>query len=178
MPQATKEPTELTSPVPDDCPLVLKNVRVSESLSQETTAYTASLWWKGKRVADASNHGTGGSDLYHFTDRAVEQEVAEYARQHVAFPTEPIDQLVGVLLDERDLAKHTKAFVKRGCRFVAVAFKGHYDLPSHDGSERVTGYSQEFVIGTGSRAAFMAEAVKDEVQAFRVLHDTTTAEGN
>ena len=165
---------ELTNPIPADCPLALKNVRVSESLSEETTAYTASLWWKGKRVADASNHGTGGSDLYHFIDRAVEQEVAEYARQHVEFASEPIDQLVGMLLNEHDLAKHRKAFVKRGCRFVAVAFKGHYDYPSHDGTERVTGYSQESVIGTPSRAAFMAAAVKDQAQAFRVLHDATT----
>lgn len=166
--------TELASPIPADCPLVLKNVHVMASLSQETTAYTATLWWKGKRVADASNHGHGGSDLYHFANREVEQEVAEYARQHVEFASEPIDQLVGMLLTEREYAKTVKSFVRKGCQFVAVAFKGHYNYPSHDGSERVMGYSEEFLMGMHTREGFMQVVAKEKVEAFRVLYEAVS----
>jgi hypothetical protein len=46
----------------------LKNLKVAASLSEETTAYTATIYIDGARAFDASNRGHGGCDLY----RAVE----------------------------------------------------------------------------------------------------------
>lgn len=42
----------------------LRKIKISESLSEETTAYTAEIWVDGVLSFYASNHGTGGSDLY------------------------------------------------------------------------------------------------------------------
>jgi len=42
----------------------LKNIKVLESLSEETNCYTADLWVDGVKTASASNHGHGGCDDY------------------------------------------------------------------------------------------------------------------
>lgn len=42
--------------------LELKNVKVLASLSEETPAYTATLYVDGKKLCDVSNHGHGGGD--------------------------------------------------------------------------------------------------------------------
>jgi hypothetical protein len=43
----------------------VRNLKHSPSLSEETNAYTATIYVDGKRAIDASNHGTGGADRYH-----------------------------------------------------------------------------------------------------------------
>ena len=42
----------------------LKNFKPSASLSEETTAYTATIWVDGKRAFTAKNGGYGGPDFY------------------------------------------------------------------------------------------------------------------
>lgn len=44
--------------------ITLKSLKIAASLSQETTAYTATILVDGKPAFAASNHGTGGSDFY------------------------------------------------------------------------------------------------------------------
>src|SRR5829696_3496700 len=43
----------------------LRNVKIARSLSEETTAYTATIYVDGKPAFHASNHGHGGADMYH-----------------------------------------------------------------------------------------------------------------
>ena len=43
----------------------LKNIKVLESLSEETHCFTAVLYVDGKKFADVSNHGHGGNDDVH-----------------------------------------------------------------------------------------------------------------
>lgn len=45
--------------------ITITNLKHSESLSEETNAYTAIVLVDGMRAFDASNHGTGGPDMYH-----------------------------------------------------------------------------------------------------------------
>ena len=40
----------------------VKKIKLSKSLSEETPAYTASVFINDKHFADVSNHGTGGCD--------------------------------------------------------------------------------------------------------------------
>lgn len=44
--------------------LELKNIKVSPSLSEETHAYTASLYVDGKRIGQVKNHGQGSEDQF------------------------------------------------------------------------------------------------------------------
>ena len=43
----------------------LKNVKISESLSEETTAFTADIFVNGKKAGYARNDGRGGCTEYH-----------------------------------------------------------------------------------------------------------------
>jgi len=47
----------------------LKNVKVYVGMSQETTAFTASLYIDGKKAADVRNEGRGGDNWPSFADR-------------------------------------------------------------------------------------------------------------
>jgi hypothetical protein len=55
----------------------VRNLKHSPSLSEETNAYTATIYVDGKRAIDASNHGTGGPDMYRpiapFTYKDIER---------------------------------------------------------------------------------------------------------
>jgi hypothetical protein len=50
----------------------LKNVKVSHHMSEETTAFTATLYINGKRAAYVKNTGQGGDNWPRFIDRNVE----------------------------------------------------------------------------------------------------------
>ena len=43
----------------------LKNLKIAAHLSEETTAYSATIHVDGKRAFDARNDGHGGADRYH-----------------------------------------------------------------------------------------------------------------
>lgn len=45
--------------------LELRSIKHLKSLSEETLAYTATVWRDGKRFCHVSNHGQGGSDSQH-----------------------------------------------------------------------------------------------------------------
>lgn len=65
----------------------IKNLKVARSLSEETHAYTATIYVDGKPAFHASNHGTGGCDSYHpiapFTYDDVKQ-IDEYLKANYA----------------------------------------------------------------------------------------------
>ena len=45
--------------------LQLKNVKILESLSEETLCYSATVYVDGARTVEVSNHGHGGPDMQH-----------------------------------------------------------------------------------------------------------------
>lgn len=59
----------------------LKNIKVSETLSEETTAFTATLYVDGKRVGSCDNHGQGGPTDYR-ADGADNEVVLEKAEKY------------------------------------------------------------------------------------------------
>lgn len=48
--------------------LELKNIKVHEDMSEETTCFSATLYANGKKVATCKNDGRGGSTYVHFID--------------------------------------------------------------------------------------------------------------
>lgn len=59
-------------------------------MSEETTAYNAELWCDGRKVADLSNDGKGGSDREYWTDHG--RTVREAIEAHLA-AMPPVDVL-------------------------------------------------------------------------------------
>lgn len=54
----------------------IRNLKIARSLSEETTAYTADIYVDGVKSFAASNHGTGGCDMYHRYPTAKVDEAA------------------------------------------------------------------------------------------------------
>jgi hypothetical protein len=56
----------------------LRKLRIAKGLSQETTAYSAEIWIDGERAFLASNHGTGGCDLFVPVGRYSVQDIDDW----------------------------------------------------------------------------------------------------
>lgn len=60
--------------------ITLKNLKINDRLSDETTCFSATVVLDGKPIGTASNRGCGGCDEYHWTDREAGKRLEEYAR--------------------------------------------------------------------------------------------------
>ena len=56
----------------------MKNIKICEFASEETTCFQASLWIDGRKAADVSNGGTGGGNSYYFDDHDLERRFNEH----------------------------------------------------------------------------------------------------
>lgn len=59
--------------------ITLKNLKIAKFLSQETTAFSATVYVDGKRVGTASNSGHGASNFYRFDDPKLEAKLEAWA---------------------------------------------------------------------------------------------------
>ena len=102
--------------------LELKKVSHSASLSEETAAFTADLWFDGKKVAFCRNDGRGGSTYVDHYEGMKEtlKEVYEYAKSLpsiVSHGTElemDLDFKLGLMIDEYLTNKEQKKNFNKG----------------------------------------------------------------
>lgn len=106
----------------------LKNVKVHEDMSEETTCFTAEVWADGEFVGTAKNDGHGGcTDIYnHSGTRELLQKVEEYCKtlpNHVYPATKhskefsvsmDLEQMVHNLLDEAMFINDIKKYFNKG----------------------------------------------------------------
>lgn len=105
--------------------LSLKKVQYSASLSEETSAFTADVYFDGKRLAHASNRGCGGPtdiDAYEGQRQRL-QEAEDYAKTfpHVGtvygepydFGMHSVESIVDDLLADYLTAKDLKRLLKK-----------------------------------------------------------------
>lgn len=59
--------------------ITLKAIKVSHSLSEETIAFSANLYFNDKKVGTCSNRGCGGPCHVELTDRALYPQLEAYA---------------------------------------------------------------------------------------------------
>lgn len=52
--------------------ITLKNLQIASSLSQETLAYTADVYWSGRLLGHIRNDGSGGFSFFHMASKGVE----------------------------------------------------------------------------------------------------------
>lgn len=58
----------------------LRKIKHSPSLSEETNAFTADIYLDGRKVGDARNQGTGGSNIVHWSDKDAERRYREWLK--------------------------------------------------------------------------------------------------
>jgi hypothetical protein len=123
--------------------LILKNYKPAHNLSEETLAFTATLYIDGKRAATVSNHGRGGCNDYDFEDRELEKafyahcdtilfdtadEEKEWLRSLHGKP-KGADSVIGDLCDELEHKKWVKSQTRNGVLFrLEGAREGEYKV--------------------------------------------------
>ncbi len=106
----------------------LKNVKVAEFASEETTCFQASIYIDGKKEATVSNAGRGGCNIYRFTDRKVEDKFKEFCNSQPPIQGEYAggekytldmnpDLYIGELLGNYELHKRCKTLCKKKTLF-------------------------------------------------------------
>jgi hypothetical protein len=93
--------------------VTLKNIKINQSLSEETTCYSATVYLDGKRVGTTGNRGHGGSDEIR-VDREIYDILVEIAKEAGCGDFEPVDMLFSKLLDAHETAKGAKKYAKKG----------------------------------------------------------------
>jgi hypothetical protein len=123
--------------------VTLKNVKINESFSEETTCFKADVYYRGKKVAYAYNDGRGGCTFYNAYDNQKELlvEVENYCKSlpnkfYGTFEDKQtlesvIDDLIWNKLKERDDKKIEKLCltnivfgVPNGYSYKQIGFKG------------------------------------------------------
>jgi hypothetical protein len=102
--------------------ITLKKLKVSRSLSEETTAFTADVYFDGK-MFHASNRGNGGANSYHGDRATIDAAEAYAATLPLEFDSERLDHVIGDHIEKADLKKQIVSACKRHLCFV---------LPSDD----------------------------------------------
>lgn len=99
----------------------LKNVKIASHLSEETTAFTATIYLSGKKAGTVRNDGNGGCNLYLWTEQPEKgKEFEKWARSLPPIATEygllPMnaDLYVAELLEEYDFQRTVKKYTRKG----------------------------------------------------------------
>jgi hypothetical protein len=91
----------------------LKNVKIVASLSEETTCFTASIYFKGKRIGDVSNRGTGGCHNYGVSNKPLWAEFEAHVDGLEDMDSfERMDMVIYQLLDEFEHKKELKRMTR------------------------------------------------------------------
>lgn len=81
----------------------LKNLKINRTLSQETLAFSASVYLGSKRVGEVINHGCGGANAY-FADAKCPTALRDF----LAFANGNEDVLVDNLIENVEFKKECK----------------------------------------------------------------------
>ena len=86
-----------------DMKVEVKNVKIHDELSEETTCFSATLYIDGKQVATVTNRGQGGAHEYGFKDHKLQTEFFAWAdAKPTEYDIEKADQIVDDLIHKFD----------------------------------------------------------------------------
>jgi len=160
----------------------LKNLKIAAHLSEETTAYSATIHVDGKRAFDARNDGHGGADHYHpllgYTGPS-EQEINALLADNVApagpFQADPaeravwdngsccdLEMLVARLMATHEAEKVLKRLLSR--QIVTLSSDGklyqYKAAPTPERLDLIRQRKPDETIVNGADAAIQAQAVR------------------
>lgn len=111
--------------------ITLKSLKVSATLSEETTAYTAVVCIDGKPAFHASNHGTGGCDLFYPVSGYTGPTLAEvnawiganmpqldWTADGLGMVPQDLELVVGELIEQEQRQKRLQRLLKAKIVFI------------------------------------------------------------
>ena len=102
----------------------LKNLKINERLSEETTCFSATVYVDGKRAFEAANRGHGGCNEYHGDTSAAAAYAATLPPYTGAVGSIPYD--LDMLIDDLINAERFERALKRDLKRVAFVVDGSY----------------------------------------------------
>jgi hypothetical protein len=100
----------------------LKNIKFSEAMSEETSAFTANLYINGKKVGYCKNNGQGGCTDYNSNSPENRKIIAKAETYCKKLPkvksfnmeyNQSLESVIDTLLEDWLKAKETKTFERR-----------------------------------------------------------------
>ena len=113
----------------------MKNIKVNETFSEETTMFRANLYVNGKKVGECENDGHGGSTFIHQVSKGSLDEVTEFCknlppRTYSSGGEYPMDLecMVDDLLNDFLIQKDEKKLIKNMLKGILYGSPNHYQM--------------------------------------------------
>ena len=129
--------TTFELPAPDPSPSSMdgwevKSYKSYPRISDETLAYAAYLYFKGKKVVHAMNRGQGASDEYcpvgkndYSIVEKLEKDALEWAQTCGSTkPFEPVSSFISWYMEHRNYGVTARMFIQDGVTVIAELMKG------------------------------------------------------
>lgn len=102
-----------------DMEITLKNLKIAQFASEETTCFEATVYVNGKKAFTAMNEGHGGSNFYHAIDRNLYEQALHYANSiHKSKYMEmDLDCLIDDLITNKEIEKDVKRLLNKATIF-------------------------------------------------------------
>lgn len=151
--------------------VTVRNYKPVYALSDETLAFTATIYLDGKRAGVASNQGHGAPNRYDFADREQYQAFLVYAEkwgQANEVTVEAADALIGALCEEYELRNQARRLLNLRSNTVILVEKGPVWF-TDDHSGKPVGYEERqlVVVADGKEPATLASELNAD--AWRVI---------
>jgi hypothetical protein len=91
----------------------LKNIRVHNDMSEETTCFSASVYVNGVKAGTAKNDGRGGCNMYYLERDVGEKALFDWAEQETGESFESLDWYLYQLIDKWEESKTYKRWCKK-----------------------------------------------------------------
>lgn len=146
----------------------LKNIKHFPSLSQETEAFTASLYINGKHAGYAENTGHGGETNYYDKD-AKGKELIKQAEEYVKSFKKPDDRFINLALEEKinDLLYdhlQKKDFEKFNKKLAKITDYGiAYGIPNHSYSYFTFNHTMEKFLSNIKGIEHIKNLIRDKI---------------
>lgn len=159
-----------TQPTPVN-EVTVRNYKPVHALSEETLAFTATIYLDGKRAGVASNQGHGGPNRYDFPDQRQCQAFFTYAEkwgQANEVAVEAADALIAALCEEYDLRNQARRLLKLRSNTVILVEKGPVWFTDDHSGKPVDYEERELVVvAEGKKPATLASELNAD--AWRVI---------
>jgi hypothetical protein len=105
----------------------LRKLKIIESLSQETTCFSAEVWADDKKAGTVINRGNGGCNDYHWIDRETGEKLTEWAEtQPTEYQFEKLDQIIYQQMKIAEIFNLFTRWCKKKSMFRLVGDKKEY----------------------------------------------------
>lgn len=149
----------------------LKNYKEIKSMSEETRCFTASIYVAGRKIGEASNHGHGGPNMYHFPDPRDDAMAREAGNEYDPSKYGGLDTLVDDMVEELLMVRQAKRDAKKGLPVTVFVKSGRTEAPRHEsmGGGTFVYFQSEFTVAMSNIDQLPELLAKYEADEYQII---------